>query len=340
MLPKSLASPSLLAHITTAKYVDGLPLYRQERQFERLKIGLNRATIANWMIKIGEAVAPIIERLHAIANDSALVHMDETRIQVLKSDTAPTADHWVWVRAAGLPKRRIVLFDYDPSRGRQVPERLLGDFTGVLLTDGYNIYDAVAEVKCLTHAGCWAHARRYFNDVKKIAQDDASVSKQALDTAGQLYRIEKPLRSKGATADEILKTRQQRSKPIVDGFFDWLETPADQVVPKCALGKAVHDTLGQKPKLIRFLDDANIPSDNNRAENVIRPYVVGRKAWLFADRQSGAIASARLYSLVETAKANGNEPHAYLTALYEQLPDANSVDDVDALMPWNIELTD
>lgn len=340
LIPKSLASPSLLAHITTAKYVDGLPLYRQERQFQRLGLELNRATMANWMIRIGESAAPVVERLHTLANRSALIHMDETRIQVLRSHKAPTADHWVWVRAAGPPKQRIVLFDYDPSRGQSAPARLLDDFAGVLLTDGYNVYDRVAQAKGLRHAGCWAHARRYFNDAKKIAQDDASASKQALNTIGQLYRIEKQLRSKNAAADEILKARQQRSKPITNDFFAWLETLAHQVVPKSTLGKAVHYTLGQKAKLTQFLDDANIPLDNNRAENAIRPYVVGRKAWLFADGQSGAIASTRLYSLVETAKANGKEPHAYLAALYEQLPHANSVEDIDALLPWTIELAD
>jgi len=340
LLPKSLASPSLLAHITTAKYVDGLPLYRQERQFERLGIALNRATMANWMVKLGAAVTPLINRLNDECRGSPLIHMDETRIQVLKSNKAPTADHWVWVRAAGPPKRRIVLFDYDPSRGKSAPERLLDDFKGVLLTDGYAVYDNIARTKGLVHAGCWAHARRYFNDAKKVASGEAPQAKQALAYIGQLYRIEKQLRRQEATAEQQLCTRQTQSEAVIRSLFDWLENLAPQVLPKSALGKAVFYTLGQRDKLTQFLSNADIPLDNNRAENAIRPYVVGRKAWLFADSQAGATASTHLYSLVETAKANGKEPHAYLTKLYEQLPNANSVEDIDALIPWNIDLTD
>ena len=349
LLPKSLASPSLLAHITTAKYVDGLPLYRQERQFERLGIALNRTTMANWMVKLGEAVQPLIERLDEACRGSPLLHMDETKIQVLKSPKAPTADHWVWVRVAGVPKQRVVLFDYDPSRGREAPTRLLKDFGGILVTDGYPVYDGIATANELRHAGCWAHARRKFHDAHQLAGQAPSTAKQALTYIGQLYRIEKRLKQKhrrqrslsaAAIKADILQERDKASAAVLTEFQAWLEQIAPQVLPKSTLGKAVFYTLEQWPKLTTFLEHAEVPLDNNRAESAIRPYVVGRKAWLFCDTQAGAIASTNLYSLVETAKANGKEPHAYLAALYRQLPTADTSDAIDALLPWNIDLND
>ncbi len=314
-LPKSLATPSLLAHITTAKYVDGLPLHRQEAQFERLGVSLPRATMARWMIELGQThLVPILNLLNDHLLDAPRIHMDETRVQVLRSDKVPTADHWMWVRAAGPPGRRIVRFDYDPSRGGTVPTRLLAGFEGILLTDGYEAYDAVAKAHTLVHAGCWAHARRRFEDARKINADTASRASIALDVMGQLYAIERTI--KDSLPEEKRAVRAQRSAPIVARLHAWLNDIAPQVLPQSALGRAVHYTLAQWEKLNRFLVHGEIPLDNNRCENAIRPFVIGRKNWLFSDTPAGATASANLYSLIETAKANGLEPHAYLTHLY------------------------
>ncbi len=172
LFPKSILTPSLAAHITTAKFVDGTPLYRQEPQFERLGIPLGRGTMALWMIRIGGTfIVPLINLLHELLLAESVIHCDETRLQVLKSDKAPTADHWMWVRAAGPPGRRIVLFDYDPSRGGTVPIRLFDGFRGVLVTDGYGAYDGAAELLGVTHAGCMAHCpepRFIWSDVGAI----------------------------------------------------------------------------------------------------------------------------------------------------------------------------
>lgn len=158
ILPKSLATPSLLAHITTAKFVDGIPLYRQESQFDRLGIPLGRATMVGWMIRLGgECVVPLVNLMNDQLLEAPLVHSDETRLQVLKSDKAPTSDHWMWVRAAGPPGRRIVLFNYDASRSGAIPRRLLEGYRGILLTDGYEAYAGAAESLGLVHAGCWVH---------------------------------------------------------------------------------------------------------------------------------------------------------------------------------------
>jgi transposase len=340
IFPKSIATPSLLAHITTAKFVDGTPLYRQEPQFARMGIPLGRGTMALWMIRLGGTfIVPLINLLNELLLAESVVHCDETRLQVLKSDKAPTADHWMWVRAAGPPGRRIVLFDYDPSRGGAVPLRLLDGYRGILVTDGYGAYDGAAEALGLTHAGCVAHARRYFDEAKK-AGSDASHAKLALEFIGKLSLIERPLwdREHPVTPAQRIEVRQQKSAPIMQDFHAWLEALAPKVLPESRIGKAVFYTLGQWRKLSVFLTHGDVPMHNNRCENAIRPFVVGRKGWMFSDTVRGAVASANLYSLVETCKANGVEPHAYLTYVFERLPHLKAVADYEAVLPWNAKV--
>lgn len=343
LLPKSLATPSLLAHIVTAKFVDGIPLYRQESQFARLGVELGRATMAGWMIRLGgEYVVPLVNLMNEHMLEASIIHCDETRLQVLKSDKAPTADHWIWVRAAGPPGRRIVLFDYDPSRGGAVPKRLLEGYRGILLSDGYEPYANVAESLAVVHAGCWAHVRRKFDEARK-AQSTQNAggghARAALEMIRELYLIERALwdRNQPITPEHRVRVRAELSAPIVARFHAWCEALAPQVLPQSLLGKAVHYALGQWRKLSVFLEHGEVPLDNNRCENAIRPFVLGRKGWLFSDTVKGAIASANLFSIVETAKANGVEPHAYLSLLFEGLPHAKSVEDFEALLPWNVK---
>jgi transposase len=344
LFPKSLATPSLLAQIVTAKFVDGTPLYRQEGQFDRLGVRLGRATKAGWMIRLGTVhVVPLVNLLNEYMLEGPLIHCDETRLQVLKSDKAPTADHWMWVRAAGPPGKRIVLFDYDPSRGGTVPKRLLDGFRGILLTDGYEAYANVAGLLGLAHAGCWAHVRRKFDEARKAqsALHTDGHAAAALEMIRELYLIERALwkREQSLTAEHRLRVRAELSAPIIGKFHAWLEALAPRVLPQSLLGRAIHYTLGQWRKLIVFLEHGDVPLDNNRCENAIRPFVIGRKGWLFCDTVKGAIASANLFSIVETAKANGVEPHAYLSRLFERLPHAKTVEDFDALLPWNVRIT-
>jgi transposase len=339
LFPKSNATPSLLAHITTAKYVDATPLHRQEAQFARLGVELPRATMARWMIQAGgEHVIPLVNLLNEQMLASELIHMDETTVQVLKSaNKAPSADHWIWVRASGPPGARIVLFDYDASRSAQVPKRLLEGFGGVLLTDGYEAYGAAVAAQGLTHAGCWAHARRKFEEARKVQAQAEGRARIALDFIGRLYAIERAVRERKAplSAAAHLELRKAQSAPILAELHTWLNTIAHEVLPQSALGKAIAYALTQWSKLTVFLTHPAVPLDNNRCENAIRPFVVGRKNWLFSDTEAGARASANLYSLIETAKANGVEPHAYLTHLYTQLPGATRLEHFEALLPWN-----
>lgn len=342
LLSKSLATPRLLAQITTAKFVDGTPLYRQEPQFARLGVTLGRATMAVWMIKVGGVhVVPIINLLHEMMLSDPLIHCDETRLQVLSSDKAPTADHWMWVRASGPPGRRIILFDYDASRAGSVPKRLLEGYQGILLTDGYEAYDSAAKALQLVHAGCFVHVRRKFDEAHKALPPGSTQNhaKTGLQFISGLYAIEKALwdKDKPVSVEDRVRVRSQMSAPIMTKFHEWLMALANEVLPEGLLGKAVRYTLGQWPKLIQFLTHGKIPLDNNRCENAIRPFVVGRKGWLFSDTVKGAVASANLYSLVETAKANGVEPHAYLSQLFTRLPLATTVEHFEALLPWNVK---
>jgi hypothetical protein len=228
-----------------------------------------------------------------------------------------------------------VLFDYDPSRGGAVPVRLLDSFRGILVTDGYVAYDDAAEVLGLTHAGCMVHARRYFDEARKTGSQTAKV---ALDLIGKLSLIERALWDEvhPVRAEQRVEIRQQRSRPILQELYAWLETLAPKVLPESRLGKAVHYTLGQWRKLSVFLTHGDVPMHNNRCENAIRPFVVGRKGWLFSDTVKGAIASANLYSLIETAKSNGVEPFGYLSWLFERLPYLKSVEDFEAVLPWKV----
>jgi len=338
LFPKSNATPALLAHITTAKYVDGTPLHRQEAQFVRIGVELPRATMARWMIQLGgEHVVPLINLMHEQMLTASLIHMDETTLQVLKSDKAPSADHWMWVRASGPPGKRLVLYDYDASRSGQVPKRLLEGFSGVLLTDGYEAYNAAIAAHSLTHAGCWAHVRRKFEEARKVQAQSDSRARVALDYIGRLYAIERLLRERAESIsdEQRLQIRQTQSTPIATELHRWLIAMSSEVLPQSAFGKAIAYALGQWSKLIVFLNHAEVPLDNNRCENTIRPFVVGRKNWLFSDTQAGARASANLYSLIETAKGNGIEPHAYLTWLYTQLPQATCIEHFEAMLPWN-----
>jgi transposase len=341
LLPKSNASASLLAHITTAKYVDGTPLYRQETQLARLGITVPRVTSARWMIRIGiEKLIALMNLLNERLLDNNLIHLDETTLQVLKSDKSPQSDHYLWVRCAGPPGKRIVLFDYDASRSGAVATRLLPDYKGAILTDGYAGYGAVVAEQQLLHAACWAHVRRKFAEARKVATSadiERNRSDEMLALIRALYAIERELKDSHAADAMRVTTRQLKSKPLVAEIKTWIDTQVAQVLPQSLLGKALAYTLNLWPKLTVFLDHGTIPLDNNRAENAIRPFVIGRKNWLFCDTQAGAHASANLYSIIETAKANGLEPHAYLTRLFTELPNAQTVADIERLLPFNAE---
>jgi len=336
-IPKSLASPGLLAHITVSKYQDALPLYRQEAILSRIGVELPRTTLANWMIQAGTLVQPLINLLRDRLLAYDILQMDETPVQVLQ-EPGKTAQSksYLWLQRGGPPAQPVVLYDYDPGRGAEVPKRLLAGFTGYLQTDGYDGYNAVVAVNALTHVGCMAHARRKFDEAVKAQgkKQPAGKAHRGLSLIRKLYRVEKQART--LTPEDRHAHRQRHALPILDELRSWLDGSLPQVPPTSATGKALNYLHNEWDKLIRYLDDGRLEIDNNGAENAIRPFVLGRKNWLFSASVKGVNASANLYSLIETAKANGLEPYAYLRYLFTELPKSETVEAIEALLPGNI----
>jgi transposase len=336
LLPKSMATSGLIAHIVTAKFEDALPLYRQEKIFARLGIDLPRATMAGWMIKSAERADPLLQMFHQEIRSGPLVNIDETPVQVLKEPNRPnTAKSYMWVFRGGDPEHPALVYQYRPSRKGQVPLDYLKGYRGFVQTDAYNGYEALGRQSGVVLVGCWAHARRKFDKVIKAMANPKKqgAADEALKYIGKLYKIEKEGREKNLDADQLKALRQLKAKPVLDEFKKWLEVKVSITPPKGLLGKAINYTLTYWPRLERYIEDGRLRPDNNLAENAIRPFVVGRKNWLFSGHPNGAHASATLYSLIETAKANGLKPYLYLRYLFDRLPHCKTEDDYKMLLP-------
>jgi len=337
-IPKSMASPGLLAHIAVCKYQDALPLYRQETILQRIGVDIPRATLANWMIQAGHLIQPLINLLHERLLSYDIVQMDETTVQVLKEPGRKAqSKSYLWLQRGGPPEHPVVLFHYDPGRAAGVAKRLLEGFKGYLQTDGYDGYNTVVASNHLIHVGCMAHARRKFSDAVKAQGKNKKRGKahRGLNLIRKLYRVEKQARK--LKPEERQAYRDRHARPILDEMRTWLDHVLPQVPPTSTTGQALHYLHNEWDKLIRYLNDGRLEIDNNLAENAIRPFVIGRKNWIFSNSVRGVKASANLYSLIETAKANELEPYAYLRYLFAELPKAATVDDIDALLPGNLD---
>jgi transposase len=337
ILPKTNASPGLLAQLVTSKYVDSLPLYRQEAMFERYGVRLPRATQAGWMIGLTVPLQPLLNLMDERVRSSGYVRIDETRVQVLNSDKAPSALHWMWVRVAGPKHQRIILFDYDPSRGGEVADGLIEGCSGYLQSDGYQAYEGVSERAGLIHVGCIAHARRRFFEALKALPNSqrkqASAAHEAVRRIDALYLIERQI--KDLSDEERTRIRREEAVPQLQSLREWAGKMQHETMPSGKLGEALGYLITQWPKLVRYVEDPRLAIDTNLAENAIRPFALGRRNWLFADTAKGAKASAALYSIVSTARANGLEPYAYLRRLFAELPKAKTVEDFEAMLPFN-----
>jgi transposase len=340
IIPKGLLTESALAWVVTAKYMDALPLYRQAALLGRFGGDLSRNTLAASIVKVGQAVQPVINLLRDHLLEADLIHADETTIQVLKEPgkKAQTKSYlWAQATGSGPPIR---LFGYAPGRGSTHADIL---YAGVkqgtaLISDGYEVYGGISVANGLIHLGCWAHARRYFIEaealIPKEARGPEQVATQFIAAIGELYVVE----SRGRDLDPPArrKLREEYSRPVLQRIEALLLRHLHAVVPGSLLGKALHYLSAQWPKLIRYVQNGAWPVDNNLCENAIRPFVIGRRNWLFADTVAGAHASANLYSLVETCKAHSIDPYAYLVSLFRKLPAAQSADHFEALLPWRL----
>jgi transposase len=336
-IPKSIATASLLAQIITSKYQYALPLYRQESLFKQYGIELSRKTMADWMIRSGEILQPIYQRLKAVQLQQSVVHADETPLKVIHEDKS-RCYMWVYCTGSDSPNEdpdtppNIVLYDYQNSRSGQCASDYLRGYQGYLQVDGYQAYEQTQA----SLVGCFAHARRKFIDAQKMqVKGKTGKADWAISHIQKLYRIEAEI--KGQSTAEKQTTRQLQSKPLLDQFKAWLDKSALQVPPKSAIGKAIAYSLNQWNKLTRYTEDGRLNIDNNRAERAVKPFVIGRKNWMFSNTATGAKGSAVLYSLVETAKANGLIPFDYIRYLLDGL--SRKPDDIEHLMPWNVDLS-
>lgn len=341
VLRGSFVSPSLMAFIMDRKYALALPLYRQEQQFKHYGIVLSRQTLANWMIRgANDWLSPLYSRMHAKLIEHDILHADETTLQVLHEEGRTAANKsYMWLYATGHTDVPIYLYDYKTTRASKNPRKMLSGFTGYLHVDGYAGYNDIPGV---TVVGCLAHVRRKFTDALKAMPDKttatSSVAQEGLDYCNQLFNIEKQL--KDLNTEERHMLRLEQSKSVLDAFQAWLKMKKKQVLPKSALGQAISYSLNQWEKVAHFLLDGRLEISNNRGERAMKPFVIGRKNFLFSNTPKGATASAIIYSVIETAKANQLSPFHYLTYLFKKLPniDLNDTDQLDALLPWSERL--
>jgi len=340
-LPKSNASADFLAMLLTVKYADGLPLTRFNKVLARHGAPVPVQTLARWVIGSAEKVLqPLFNVMRDTLFDGRFIHMDETVVQVLKGkDKAPISNSYMWVGVGGPPDKPVVIYDYDPSRGGAVPTRLLQGYQGYLMTDGYEGYNALARTEGIEHLVCWAHVRRKFVEAMRMQpKGKKGLADEAVALIGRLYGVER--KHKEASVEARHVARQSVSLPILAELRGWLDKTLPAVVPGSALGKALSYMHNYWGKLTRYTEAGDLPIDNNRCENAIRPFVVGRKGWLFSDTPAGANASAIIYSMVETAKANGLDPYAWLRRVMRELPAARTVEEIEALLPWNLHAAD
>jgi transposase len=330
LLPKSMASSSLIAYIITAKFCDALPLYRQEKIFKRVSADITRQSMARWLIKVSEKVIPLYNLLQEKMLDGDYLQMDETVIQVLKEkNKKATSKSYMWVRHRP-GDQPILLFDYDPTRKNEVPVRLLEGFKGYLQVDGYIGYNHVCSENNLIRVGCWDHCRRKFNDALKTS-NGRGVGKKGIDKLKAIYKIEKEIRH--MSPQRRREIRQERSRPLLEDFKKWIDEVREQITPKSVAGKAINYAYNEWPNLIKYLEDGRINISNAWIENAIRPFCIGRKNWLFSDSVNGAHASAMFYSLIETAKLNLLDPFDYLNKMLDKLPHAETLEDFEKLLP-------
>jgi transposase len=333
VMKRSLASPSSVAHVMYQKYVNAMPLNRQEKDWANQGVSLSRATLANWIIRPShDWLEPVYNVMKQNLITEPVIHADETVTQVLKEEGKnPSSESRMWVYASGKSETPVVLFEYQPTRSGQHAKRFLEGFQGFLQTDGYAGYNAVPNV---VHCGCWAHLRRKFEEsLPKSTNQGDSKAEIGLKYCNELFNLEKEWIN--LEYAERYQKRLEQSKPVLDVFWAWISSL--NVLQGSNLGKAVTYAINQKTTLNAFLLDGRTEISNNRAENAIRPYVTGRKNWLFSDTKRGAIASATVYSIVETAKLNNLNPYMYLVHLLTQLPNLKELtaETLKQFLPWS-----
>jgi transposase len=339
LLPKTITTSSLLAYLFAAKFEYALPYYRQEKFFGRLGYDLTRQNMSQWQIAVHQKLAPLLELFRKKISEAPFLGIDETHLQVMKENGKKNSTKsYMWVFRAVARDGPLIYFEYHPSRSGQEALAFLKDFSGKIQTDAYSGYNYLRSKSEVTAAGCWDHARREFYLAAKVSKSGSTQASQILEIIRKLYAIEDIIQ--GKPDEKKLAYRRQHSKPILDCIKNWLDDMSLKVLPKSRLGKAIAYTLGEWPYLTTFVDHGDIPLSNIFVENAIRPFVIGRKNWLFSGSPRGASASAFLYSLIESAKANDLDPYWYLVYLFELFPHAQNEEDLVDLLPNHVTQKD
>lgn len=340
ILPGSSAGNSIVAEVVANKIVDGLPCYRQAKRFERFGLTISRKTITNWLLSVAKKCHVLDKLLLESALATGAIQMDETFFQVMGEEGRKNqTDSYMWVIRSGGPLPPVIYYAYHPTRSSSVPTRLLSGYKGSVQTDGYKGYDFLESLKDVTLVACWAHARRKFTDAVKTSDKRKSTARkltyaeEVLRMISALYAVEKKAVKQNLPPESVKALRTAESLPLLAKIKASLDSHLDKFPEQSMVGKAIRYTLRLWPRLVRYAESGHVAIDNNLVENVIRPFVVGRKNWLFAGSPEGANTLGILYSLLETAKANGWEPYAYLRFLFDRLPNAVGEEEHRKLLP-------
>lgn len=336
-IDKALATPGLLAAVINSKFNHHMPLYRQEAMFTSAGISVTRATLSNWLIKSADLLTPLVKLMEADINDYDIAYADETSLQVLKEKgRAPTQKSFMWLFLGGPPEKRAVVYHYHPSRGHQIPQEFFADFKGYVHADCYQAYVTLGHQEHIHHLACWAHARRYFVDVAKHHKKQG-LAHQVVTLIGKLYHIERELKENKASPALVFMTRVQQSRPLIRHIKALLDEAQLKVPPKSPLGTALFYSLTHWDALNIFLYDGRLELDNNLSERTIKPFVIGRKNWLFHGNEAGAKAGSVLFSLIETCKQNKIETFSWFKYVLTHIRQANTLEQLEQLLPYNID---
>jgi transposase len=331
-IPKSIATPGLLAHVLVSKYVDHLPLYRQEKMLARLSSDINRKTLSNWIFKCADLLEPLVKLLKEYIINQDYIKADETTVNVLSEKERHKS--YMWVAMGGDKGQEGVIFEYYPDRTQSSAQKLLSGISGYLHTDGYCGYNEFRNKEDITSVGCWSHTRRNFFEITKTAKK-AGAAHEAVSRINKLYQIERIIKEQSLGIKQTKDYRQLHAKPILLDIKKWLDKHRHRVPPKSALGQAIQYALNQWPYLIVYIEDGRLEIDTNSIERMIKPFALGRKNWLFCGNTAGAKASAIIYSLTQTCLVNAVDPYQYFRKVLTEIPNHN-VQTLAELLPWNL----
>lgn len=335
-IPQSIAAPGLLAMVIDAKFNRHMPLFRQEAVFKDAGLSLTRGTLSHWLSKSSDLVAPLVKLMTADIVEYDIAYADETSLQVLKEkDRLPTQKSYMWLFSGGPPERRAFVYQYHPTRSQDIPFRFFEDFKGYVHADCYQAYVNLGKTKDIQHVACWAHARRYFADILKINKKPG-VAHAVVKRMALLYELEKKLKEQKATPAQVFIARLRKAIPVLKALHAFLLESSHKTLPKSPLGQAIFYTLTHWNSLMAYCYDGRLEIDNNRSERAIKPFVIGRKNWIFHGSEKGAHAGSILYSLVETCKQHKINVFDWFKYVLTHISSAHTLEKLQALLPYNI----